>query len=292
MGVRRLHLFVIAAVVSGWAASAAAVTVAIVRPPAAPPVMAETVVRIAGELTSVGFAIEMVDAPSAAERAGGHERAWLEQVANQRGVDAVVALIGAAAPDAVEVWVIDRVTGKSVVRRVPFEPKAARAPETLSIRAIELLRSSFLEIDLGARASSEKKSPPPAAIVSFVGIARAPARPERFGLEVGAAGITSWDGVGPAVLPVVRLGWAAEPWLLVQATFAGLGTRPTVATSAGSAQVEQAYGLVGAAWRMRSGERVGPLLSLAGGALHTAVEGRADSPNHGASAAQDRKSVV
>ena len=263
-------------------------TVVIVRPAEPPPVMTETLVRLKGELTSVGFATQMVDAPGGSTAGDRGSRAWLEQVAGARGVDAVVAIIGSAAPDSVEVWVIDKVTGKSVVRSVPFEPRSPRASETLAIRAIELLRSSFLEIDLGGRARpGQPAAAPPAAVVRFVERERLASHPERVGVEVGAVGVISLDGVGPALLPAGRLTWAARPWLVAQATVAGLGTRPSVATQTGSARVAQEWGVVGLAYRFRAEERLRPFVALSAGVLHTSVDGRADSSvNQGRSAAQ------
>jgi hypothetical protein len=89
----------------------------------------------------------------------------------------------------------------------------------------------------------------------------------------------SVDGVGPALLPLARVDWAPRPWLVAQATLAGLGTRATVTGDAGSAQVAQSYGLVGASVRFRTAERLRPFAALAAGALRTSVEGRADAPN-------------
>ena len=105
--------------------------------------------------------------------------------------------------------------------------------------------------------------------------------PERFGVEVGGAAVISLDGVGPAVLPLVRFDWSLRPWFLAQAALAGLGTRPTVESAAGSAQVAQAYGLLGGSVRFRAGARLRPFAALSAGALRTAVEGRADAPNQG-----------
>jgi hypothetical protein len=192
----------------------------------------------------------------------------------------VVAIVGDLSPDSVEVWVIDKVTGKSVVRRVPFEPTATRASETLAIRAIELLRSSFLEIDLAAhdRRSQPGTAPPP-AVVHFVETERLARNPERFGVEVGGAGVMSLDGVGPALLPLVRFGWSLRSWFLVQAALAGLGTRANVESQVGSAQVAQAYGLLGGSFRFRAGTHVHPFVELSAGVLHTSVEGRAAAPN-------------
>lgn len=258
-----------------------AATVAIVRPANTPPAMTETLVRLHGELTSVGFATEIIDGPSGDGMRVRESRAWLEQLAAHRGVDAVVAIVGDVSPDSVEVWVIDKVTGKSVVRTVPFEPKAARASETLAIRAIELLRSSFLEIDLAGSAQRGQHPAPPPTVVHFVEMEQRTQRNEHLGVGVGATTIMSLDGVGTALLPSVRLDWALTSWLLVHGSLAGLGTRPTVATSTGSAQVAQAYGVVGGCYRFRAGEQLRPFLELSAGVLHTSVEGQSRSPEQG-----------
>ena len=274
---RRVALATLLATWTVGAGLAHAASVMIVRPANSPPVMVETLVRLKGELTSAGFETEIVD--GAATGSPGDSRAGLEQLAARRGADAVVAIVGDLSPDSVEVWVIDKVTGKSVVRRVPFEAADARASTTLAIRAIELLRSSFLEIDLAAH--DRRSSVPPPAVVRFVEAEQLARHPERFGVEVGVAATTSVDGVGPALLPLARFDWAPRPWFLAQATVAGVGTRATVAGDGGSAQVAQTYGLLGGAVRFRAGERLRPLVVVAAGALHTSVEGRADAPNEG-----------
>jgi hypothetical protein len=289
--------FVLATVASAWllgvaptplaSATPARANVIIVRPKNVPPVMVETLVRLKGELISAGFEVEIVDDAAEGERGGDDARARLERLAAQRGADAVVAIVGDLSPDSVEVWVIDKVTGKSVVRRVPFEPAAARASKTLALRAIELLRSSFLEIDLAADdRRSEPGAVPPPAVVRFVEMERRARHPETIGVEVGGAALMSLDGVGPAVLPVVRFDWSLRSWFVVQATLAGLGTRPTVDSQAGSAQVAHAYGLLGASFSFHAGEEWRPFVTFSGGVLHMSVEGRADAPNQGHSVDQ------
>ena len=275
----RLALAAIVSIGLFAATAAHAASVIIVRPANSPPVMVETLVRLKGELTSAGFGTEIVDG-TAAGGAAPDSRAALEQLAAQRGADAVVAIVGEQSPDSVEVWVIDKVTGKSVVRRVPFEPAAPRASGTLAIRAIELLRSSFLEIDLAAhdRQPAPGGAPPP-AVVHFVEMERLAQHPERFGVEVGGAAVMSLDGVGPALLPLVRFDWSPRAWFSAHAALAGLGTRATVATQDGSAQVAQAYGLLGGSVRFRAAARLRPFVALSAGALHTSVEGRASAPN-------------
>ena len=263
---------------------AEAASVVLVRPANAPPIMVETLVRLKGELISAGFEASIVDG---AASASGNSRADLERVATERGADAVVAVVGDVSPDSVEVWVIDKVTRKSVVRRMPFQPAAAQTSKTLAIRAMELLRASFLEIDLAAdSAQIEPVAAPPPAVVRFVEMERLARHPERVGVEVGGAALMSLDGVGPAVLPVVRFDASLRPWFLAQATFAGLGTRPTVVGEAGSAEIAQAYGLLGGSFRFPAGTHVHPFISMSAGVLRTAVEGRANAPNQSRAADQ------
>ena len=66
--------------------------------------------------------------------------------------------------------------------------------------------------------------------------------------------------------------------------------RPTVASQGSSAQVAQAYGLLGASVRFRAGARLRPSAALSAGALRTSVEGRADPPSQGR--ADDRWSFL
>jgi hypothetical protein len=258
-----------------------------VRPLGASPALKETLSRLHGELLSVGLDLEMVDRPAARGPGSTDFRAWLETMAEAVGACAVIEIVGDKAPFAVDVWVIDKPPRNSEVTHVAVEPDTESAPERLAIRAIEVLRSSFLEIDLASRERRGRPIAPPPAATSVPGEVNKPAsRPERFAVEAGAAVLTSLDGVGPALSPIVRAGWAASPYLAVRATLAGLGTRPTVATTAGNARVAQQYAVLGGAYRFRSDQRLRPFLALSAGGLRTSVEGQATSPNQGHSAVE------
>ena len=170
-----------------------------------------------------------------------------------------------------------------MVRRVPFEPAATRASKTLAIRAIELLRSSFLEIDLAAQGDrrSEPGAAPPPAVVHFVEAERLARHPERFGVEVGGAAIMSVDGVGPALLPLVRFDWS--PRAVVRRP-GGAGGPRNAPDGRERGRQRAGRASVRAAWRQRSlpdGRAGASLRALSAGALHTTVEGRADAPNQG-----------
>ena len=104
---------------------------------------------------------------------------------------------------------------------------------------------------------------------------------EHFGIALGAAAITSLDRLGPAILPMIGLAWKVRPWLAVEVAVAGLGSRPTVATSVGDARLAQQYSIFGGSFWFRSNERLRPFLALSAGALHSSVEGHADSPKQG-----------
>ena len=277
----RLHLALLALTLLLWAAPAYAATVAIVRPPNPTPELTETVSRLHGELLSVGLEVKLIDRPAELGPGRADARPWLEKMAAEGAIDAVIDIIGETAPVAVDVWVIEKSPRRLGVSRVAVEPSARNPSERLAIRAIEVLRSSFLEKDMVAR-GQHGEPPQNRTTPSSPQRGRAePARLERFGLELGAAALTSLDGVGPALLPIVRLDWAARSWLVVQAALAGLGSRPTVAATAGSARVAQQYGILGGCYRMGADPGLRPFFALSSGVLHTSVEGQADSPRRG-----------
>jgi hypothetical protein len=271
-----------------------AAAVAIVRPASPTPELAETLFRIHGELLSVGIEVEFAQRPVGRDLATNDARGWLEKLVTERGVDAVIDSVGDVAPIAVDVWLVDKTTRRLAVLRVELELNAPNPAERLAIRAIEVLRSSFLEVDLAARERRRERPTErpneragealakPSAMASPLDDVNKPAsHPERFGVEVGAAGMTSLDGVGPAILPILRFDWAARPWLLVQATLAGQGTRPNIATTAGNAQVAQDYGVVGGSYRFRTNQGLQPFLALSAGVLRTSVEGQSNAPYKG-----------
>ena len=279
-----------------------ATTVLIVRPANGPPAIVEMLVRLRGELSSAGFGTEIVEGPAAPSEGtpspavGTPEwEAAVEPLAAQRGAAAVVAIIGDTVPESIEIVVMDEGTGQPLVRRVRVDPAAPRSAHTLAIRAIELLRSRLLELEL-ARAARDRQNAPGAPASTTVPLAvrtsnadeaqRPSPQAERFAAEVGGAVLVSPNGVGPTLLPLVRFGWLLRPWLVGQVALAGLGTRATLDGAAGRARVSQAYALLGGSVRWRGGSRWRPFASLSVGALHTEVEGEGDAPNEGRAASQ------
>jgi hypothetical protein len=270
-----------------------ATTVAIVQPENPSPIIAETLVRLEGELRSVGFETAIIDV---AREKDGHAAAHgLEQIGSRWRVDAVVAVFGGAASGSVDLWVVNRMTGRTLERTATLEPGLGPSSRTLAIRALELLRSSMLELDLSLPAR------PPPAPTAPAAPAAAPAAPAavraahgdqlpdsrgflgrgRVGVELGGAVVASTAGLGPAFAPLMRIGWAPRPEWAATLVAAGLGTRPTVRSSTGSAEVSRDSALLVMRRRFRTDSRVRPLVSLGAGALRTTADGSADAPNQG-----------
>lgn len=260
----------------GWAAS-----VLLVRPAVPNAVTAEALVRVQGELRSNGFSIQL----DAAESVSELDR-MLVTVASDRGVDAVLAILGAAAPESIVVWVSDLATGRSLRREAAFTVQGDRSAEVLAIRAMEFLRASLLEVRLGVGELPPRPAPAPPQFEAV----RAPAPtseptvPPAWGFEVGGAMIASFDGVGPALLPLFRVDHAFSSWAVARLSLAGLGSRARVEGAGESADVTQQIAMLGGVARLRQGQRVRPVLTLGAGVLRTVAEGRADWPYLGRSA--------
>ena len=253
---------------------AQAATVAILWPKAPATDVTQALTLLRGELLSVGLEVTVSDRAGARGVGGTDSLAWLEALA-ARGTGAVIDVVGDDVLEAVDVWVLKTHPRRFEVTRVAVEPNTPRQPEMLALRAVEALRAGLLQSDWAER----RRRYEPIAGLPMVSVPAGEAHElashgERVGLEVGAVGMMSLDGLGPAVLPTLRVGWAARPWLVMQASAAGLGSRSTVATTAGNARVAQQYAVLGGFYRLRSAQRLWPFFGLAAGALRTSVEGQ------------------
>jgi len=271
-----------------WAARAEAAKVIIVRPAGASPTLNETLSRLQGEVLSLGLEVAIVERPAPSGANAADARAWVERTAIERDADAVLDVIGAGAPAAVDIWVFQGQPRRAEVSRVVREPDADNAAERLAIRTIEALRSNLVEIDLmakGAKGSTAAKdqrpptvAPEAAAAVTLDARRERAEPPGHVDLQAGAALLTSLDGVGPAVMPLVRVGWSASSWLMLQGALAGFGSRPSVTSAAGSARVAEQYAVVGGCTCVHSARALQPYVALSAGVLRTTIDGQADAP--------------
>ena len=175
-----------------------------------------TLTRLRAELIAAGFTITEV------ERHGQDVREAAEAEPTAAGVFATIVIVPRTA-DIADIWVADRITGKTVVRRIQVPPGSGRdvAP-ILAVRAVELLQASLLEaIDPAPRAEPATADVPPSPVtvvpsdVSAWMQARGPRSDPRFALQAGAGVIHSFSGVGPAVLPLLGFAYRVTPDLAV-----------------------------------------------------------------------------
>lgn len=186
-------VFVIVAAIGGArprAASATAPPTAEARPSILAFVPAESfgaLARLRAELGMAGLDLRLAQLepwpPS---------RVRMEAVARQEGAVAALALIPEEGSGATQVWVVDRVTGKTVLRLFRAPPGHEDEADLLAISAVETLRATLMEITLARRVEGEL--PPPPAVRALV----APER-GRFAASVALAGSFSQGGLGPTL---------------------------------------------------------------------------------------------
>jgi hypothetical protein len=234
-----------------------------------------------GELMIEGFDAQVVELAL-----GADTRVSLEKIAPTFAATALVAVVAGADAGSAELWVVDRVTGKTVVRRIRADPQAAatRTAEVLSVRAVELLRASFLELAITSKPIPEAVDvppvPPPPTVTRF---ATEPlADPDwTWAVEAGGgvmAAVYASGGVGNEFVPVARVERAFGPRWCTRMTFAGLGTQARVDVQGGYAHVSQSVVIADGVFRFRRGRRLEPIVSLGAGTLRLAAEGQLMAP--------------
>ena len=256
--------------------------VILLRPPAAPAAVNEALVRLQAELSVEGFDAEVVEVGLEPDVRGS-----LEKVAPTMAATALVAVVASGDPASADLWVVDRMTGKTVVRRVHADPRLpARIAEVLSIRAVELLRASFLELAISSRPSPDVVATPlPSAPVVTRFATETLEEPDwTWAVEAGGGGMGAIQGPSGTTtllgefLPVARVQRAFGRRLCARLTFAGLGTQAHVGLPGGYANVSQTIVLAEALVRFRRGRRLEPVLSLGAGVLRLYAEGHETAP--------------
>ena len=276
---RRASIFALVAVTILFLARSAraeSALVVLVRPSAESTVVGEAITRIRGELIADGFEVSIVDAPLGADPAS-----VLERAERQTGAAATLGLFLRADASAAELWVVDRLTSKTVVRSVEMtKSPVPSAPEVLARRSVELLRASLLEILVDAQKRPADKPAPRAQASRWAAQALEPRR-SNWGVEAGAQVLAGFGGVGGAVMPVARVRVVLSERFAARLTVSGLGTSPRVDTAEGTASVSQEIGLLEWIGEIAPRSWVRPSLSLGAGTYHIGVAGNAVSPYAG-----------
>lgn len=171
---------------------ASAQRIVLLRPKTADSALLQAFGRLKGELMEHDFEVIVVDAdedePSPRE---------LAKAAEQVRAVATVSLLRSQGLASADVWISDRVTGKTSMRTIATAQRS-EASSVLAIRAVDLLRASLREF-------GPRERPPP----EVVG-----ASPERAPEHVH-----DWARAQPG-----KQGWSVDADVVIQSTLSKLGT--------------------------------------------------------------------
>ncbi len=210
------------------------------------------------------------------------DRVELLTRAGQNAGAAIIAGLFVDDAESIELCLVDALSARVAVQRLE-RPAGATEPalEVLARRSVDLLRASLLDFVVDSlRAAVSKPSVAPV-------LARPPMPPRdspqttRVQAEGGLGVLGGLGGVGPAALPVIRVGLALGRAVRVRATGAWLGTQPSVTAPTGTARIDQAIAFLDASVRCCETRWIRPSASLGLGVYAVAVTGDAVPPRTG-----------
>jgi hypothetical protein len=191
--------------------------------------------RVQAELESLGFRTVLFD-PAAEPASRGSLEAWA------RKAGAIAAIRAVASEDGVEVWIADRVTGKTVLREMARDGAALDRDASLALRVVDLLRASLLEVALPGRPPGEVSATPELREKLHLPEPDAerpapalPVRSLRFSLAPGV--MLSPGGFGPAGSLQVGVAWTPKERVGLSGFAALPLSRPRVSGPPGSADL-------------------------------------------------------
>lgn len=230
---------------------------------------------IRDELIAGGFAVVAVDLGPAQDPVS-----LAEAMRRQQGAVATIGLLGDPSSGPAELWILDNIGGKAEVRRIPApSDDPERVAEVLAIRTVEVLRASALKLLIeSSRSSPAPASVPAVQIVATPSPAASPAASRTVAIETGLSVLVSPGQLDAAAVPVARLRVAVAGPAVARLTVAGLGTRPSVETSRGTASIAQALGLVEVGLVFRRDRRLQPAMSLGAGVLRASSDAQGAFP--------------
>jgi hypothetical protein len=261
-------------------AQAARSRVTLVRTASDDPLLREASTRLRAELRGAGFDVVEVD------RAPGDSRIEVEGT-DRTGSIATISIDRAGAGATADVWISDRVSGKTVVRRLRVGG-GPRAATVLAIRALELLRASLLEVVLPAPAAKREPAKAPTDVVKWVEPTLpepAPEQRELFDgvtLGVGVQALHGLDGIGLAIGPTLRAVHGIASHGFGRLVLAGPLGNASLSEPEGSASVRQEFLSLDLGWATPAAP-LGALVWVGAGGYHLHTSGTAVPPFHSTS---------
>jgi hypothetical protein len=259
-----------------WSVVASAQRIVLLRPKTADPALLQAFGRLQGELSVHDFEVTVVDAvddPSPRE---------LADVAERSGAVAAISLLRSQGLASADVWISDRVTGKTSMRSIATDQQG-EAPSVLAIRAVDLLRTSLREFSQDEKPPAEIIGATPSRAPEHVRVWAEKEVPRTISLEASFAVSSAPSPLGLSYGPAIAAGFAPGRRLHLQAGFQG-PLSSTGETSTGVRLVlkqEQFFAQLGYRFSLPAGLTLEPAV-LAGG-HHISVQGDTALPYAGQS---------
>jgi hypothetical protein len=245
--------------------------VVLVPPTANDPMLSDAFNRLQAELNIHHFDIQVVNT-----EIGPDPTDALTRIAQEADALASIALLHHEGQTIVQVWLVDRVSGKATMRALQVDP-SGDAANLLAIRAVDLLRASLREFN-----PDEK---PPADVVNVdrravpVVVQRLAERPPPvFALRAEAMALYERPhlglGIGPALGGAYLLGEAFELGVTVAGPIVGVKFN----TPEGTTTIRQEMAWAETRWHFVRTPRVSMGLGLMAGALLINAQGQPEAP--------------
>jgi hypothetical protein len=248
--------------------------IVLLRPRSSDPAIMSAFAHLQGELAVHDFEVVLVDTSN--DAAGPDD---LERVAEQEDAVAAVSLLRSKDAASADIWISDRVTGKTSRRTITTPPRP-EGPSVLAVRAVDLLRASLREFGSAPAPPSDivgaAPSRAPARVLDWA--APAPAAAPRFTLEAGVAAQAALSGFRSAFGPSIAAGYDPSRRIALRLVFQGplWGARHVAENASVTMLQEQIMAEV--RWRFWSGEMLSCAALGAVGVHHLAVQGDATAP--------------
>jgi hypothetical protein len=267
----------------GASARSESARVVLAAPAAPDEVVAEVATRVRAELAAAAF--DVVFVPLAP---GANPREQIEAASIEPRPIATLAIVRLADRPAVDIWVYDRLTEKTLVKRLDLGKRAdPEHTSALAIHAVELLRASLLETRTRAQAAA-RAADNPKRIPREVGdwVARA-VEPQKTLLEgntiaIGGAVVHSFAGIGPAYAPAARISFGASNGLAGRLSIVGPAFGANLDGPKGTASVRQEMAFIELVYAP-SRAWLAPLVSIGAGGYHLYTNGQPANPRDVAS---------
>jgi hypothetical protein len=230
--------------------------------------------RTRAELRGLGLGV--VEEPGTAIEPDAR-RAELGALAQKHGAVASVRIVRSGRGGDVDVWLVDKVTGKTTLRQIQAKDlRGGDAAALVALRVVELLNASLLEL----KASHESRGDVEASkdVERLASRVLVPREATRFGVRAGLVAAGSPGGLGPMGGLLIAGTYAPLPALALDLDLHGTVLPTSVTDGRVQVRVGLAWARVHLVYRPWPEAIASPGLAVGGGGMLAWSTGHADPP--------------